>query len=112
MSAIGKAALIAAPPAPRSPRTMNRIAAIRRLITENGTPWVICSTSPTELRTANRAAIIRMPTALPPASQATRKPMKPYPGDNCATSRPWIAEASAMPARPATPPATAIEPMI
>jgi hypothetical protein len=61
---------------------MNRIAAISKLITEYGTPWVICRMSPTELRTANRAAIARMPIALPPASHATRKPMKPYPGDS------------------------------
>ena len=38
MRAIGKAALIAGAPAPRSPRTMNRIAAIRRLITEKARP--------------------------------------------------------------------------
>ena len=41
-----------------------------------------------------------------------QKAHEPYPGDNSATSRPWIAETSAMPASPAKPPATAIEPMI
>ena len=38
--------------------------------------------SPTELISANRNDMVTMPLALVPASQDTRKPMKPYPGDS------------------------------
>ena len=87
---------------------MNRMTAIRMLTTAKGSPWVICRISPIELMTANRKDIVTIPLALLRASQDTRKPMNPYPGDSSDTNRPWMAATSAIPAKPATPPATNI----
>src|SRR5580693_605677 len=91
-SSIHRAAL----PTGRRPRTMNRMTAMRILTTANGTPWVICRMSPTELISANKNDMITMPLALVPASHDTRKPMKPYPGETSDTRRPWMAATSAM----------------
>src|SRR5580700_3760877 len=70
------------------PSTMKSMTAMRILTTANGTPWVICRMSPTELISANKNDMITMPLALVPASHETRKPTKPYPGETSETRRP------------------------